>query len=653
MTVYLNARNLMTNYDESDIQAPYNDLVANSSGIVTPGALVVAPNSGMTIQVAAGALLQYISSLSNFYRVYSDAVTNLTIANNSSGSTRIDLICVKFDPTITPDANASNIASILIVQGTAGAGIPATPTNHYVLAEITVASGAASIGAGQITDKRTGVSLSTMLKSAIILTTGGGTTAYTLTPAPAITAYATGQQYTIKINVTNTGPSTINISGLGAKAITKTGAVALAAGELMIDAIYTITYDGTQFQLAGGAGGGGGGTNSFVTTETPSGTINGSNVTFTLANTPVAGTLQIARDGQALYETNDWTLSGATVTMVSAPVTGSVLRASYQITTGTSGNADTLDTFHAAAQPTANMIPVHNASGVLISPIYAPQGFLQNGKLVITVASNNITVALKTLAGTDATAANPIVVRIGDTVRLITAALSVTKNAGTNYHNAGGAELATKEADYFVYLGYNATDGVVIGFSRIPYATCYSDFSATYNDNRFASISTITNAAATDYYENIGRFAATMSAGAGYTWSVPTFTAINLRQVPTRNTRWLAWAPTYTGFSANPSGGVYRYQVTDTTLTAMWYEPNAGTSNSAAKTMTFPFTSSGANANTNVISVLDNSVQLFGKILITAAANTFNLYPGPATTWTTSGSCKTSNGGASVIYELG
>ena len=243
--------------------------------------------------------------------------------------------------------------------------------------------------------------------------------------------------------------------------------------------------------------------------------------------------------------------------------------------------------------------------------------------------------------------------RIGDTVRLITAALSVTKNAGTNYHNAGGAELATKEADYFVYLGYNATDGVVIGFSRIPYATCYSDFSATYNDNRFASISTITNAAATDYYENIGRFAATMSAGAGYTWSVPTFTAINLRQVPTRNTRWLAWAPTYTGFSANPSGGVYRYQVTDTTLTAMWYEPNAGTSNSAAKTMTFPFTSSGANANTNVISVLDNSVQLFGKILITAAANTFNLYPGPATTWTTSGSCKTSNGGASVIYELG
>src|ERR1041385_3880934 len=98
------------------------------------------------------------------------------------------------------------------------------------------------------------------------------------------------------------------------------------------------------------------------------------------------------------------------------------------------------------------------------------QGFLINGKLSVTVASNNLTVALKTLAGNNPSASEPVYVRMQDTVDSITAALSVTKNAGTNWFNAGAAELATKEIDYFVYLGYNATDGVVIGFARIPYA---------------------------------------------------------------------------------------------------------------------------------------------------------------------------------------
>lgn len=173
------------------------------------------------------------------------------------------------------------------------------------------------------------------------------------------------------------------------------------------------------------------------------------------------------------------------------------------------------------------------------SELNAPQGFLLNGKIVPSVSSNNLTVALRTLAGTDPSTSDPIYIRIGDTVRSITSALSVTKNAGTNWCNAGSSELATKEIDYFVYLGYNATDGVVIGFSRIPYGALYSDFSATTTDEKYCAISTITNASASDVYENVGRFAATLSAGAGYTWSVPTFTASNLIQRPIYETRWL------------------------------------------------------------------------------------------------------------------
>ena len=189
-------------------------------------------------------------------------------------------------------------------------------------------------------------------------------------------------------------------------------------------------------------------------------------------------------------------------------------------------------------------------SGAAPLAIQAPQGFLINGKISVTDAAG-ITVAIKTLAGTDPSTTDPVYVRIGDTVRTISAALSVAKADGTNWMNAGSAELATKEIDYFVYLGYNATDGVVIGFSRIPSAAQYSDFSATTTNEKYAAISTITTASATDYYEVVGRFAATLSAGAGYTWSVPTYTAANLIQRPVHETRILDWSPTHSRSTTN------------------------------------------------------------------------------------------------------
>ena len=64
--------------------------------------------------------------------------------------------------------------------------------------------------------------------------------------------------------------------------------------------------------------------------ETPSGTINGVNAVFTLANTPVASTLDLYLNGQ--WQTGggvDYTLSVATVTFVVAPPTSSGLKANY------------------------------------------------------------------------------------------------------------------------------------------------------------------------------------------------------------------------------------------------------------------------------------------------------------------------------------
>lgn len=271
--------------------------------------------------------------------------------------------------------------------------------------------------------------------------------------------------------------------------------------------------------------------------------------------------------------------------------------------------------------------------------LYPPEGFLLNGKIVPSVASNNLTVAIKGMDGNDPSATNPVFVRIGSTIRSITTALSVTKNAATNWCNAGGSELATKEIDYFTYIGYNATDGVVIGFSRISYANLYSDFSATSTNEKYCAISTITNAAAGDDYGVIGRFAATLSAGAGYTWSVPTFTSANLVQRPVYQTRWLDWAPVIVGFSANPTSATYKYQMIGNVIFLVTFQGTAGTSDATNFTETIPFSVVATTGGAMNLAV-DNGTNLTGatRISVVGGGNSAVLATNMATgAWTNTG----------------
>lgn len=70
----------------------------------------------------------------------------------------------------------------------------------------------------------------------------------------------------------------------------------------------------------------------FVVGEIPSGSINSSNTTFTLANTPIAGTVMLYLNGQRMQfgAGNDATISGGTITMLFAPATGDKMIADYQ-----------------------------------------------------------------------------------------------------------------------------------------------------------------------------------------------------------------------------------------------------------------------------------------------------------------------------------
>lgn len=75
-----------------------------------------------------------------------------------------------------------------------------------------------------------------------------GTDTLIATPGAAVTSYTNQQIFYFFAVATNTGPVTINISGLGAKTLVKNGSTPLAAGDIATGMFCQIIYDGTNFQ---------------------------------------------------------------------------------------------------------------------------------------------------------------------------------------------------------------------------------------------------------------------------------------------------------------------------------------------------------------------------------------------------------------------
>lgn len=83
----------------------------------------------------------------------------------------------------------------------------------------------------------------------------GSANAYSVTLNPAPTSYIEGMGVTVKIHTDNTGASTININGLGTKAIKKANGNDVSSGSLKAGSIYTMRYNGSHFVLQGEGGG--------------------------------------------------------------------------------------------------------------------------------------------------------------------------------------------------------------------------------------------------------------------------------------------------------------------------------------------------------------------------------------------------------------
>jgi hypothetical protein len=119
----------------------------------------------------------------------------------------------------------------------------------------------------------------------------------------------------------------------------------------------------------------------FVDNEFPSGNANGSNLTFMLSQAPSPTlSLSLHRNGIALRQGVDYSLSGSTITFIAAaaPQSGDVLTAFYRVT-----GASTTVSFADAEVPAGTLDGVNTAFTVAFSP--NPVGSLQlykNGVLL-------------------------------------------------------------------------------------------------------------------------------------------------------------------------------------------------------------------------------------------------------------------------------
>ena len=182
--------------------------------------------------------------------VISATVFNALTADLASGLTN----CITKDGQSTPTAN-----------------IPMGNNKVTGLAVGTLANDAATLGQVQSTAAK--------------LITISGTDTITGTMSPTLTAYAAGQLFYFVAGGANTGAVTLNVDGLGSRAVTRDGNTALAAGDINSGEMVVVIYDGTRFQMINAA-------NSFGNT-TINGTLTVTGNTTLGANVSIASALAV------------------------------------------------------------------------------------------------------------------------------------------------------------------------------------------------------------------------------------------------------------------------------------------------------------------------------------------------------------------------
>lgn len=155
----------------------------------------------------------------------------------------------------------------------------------------------------------------------------GSASTYVIAPAPVVTSYVTGQQFTFiaaTANSANSGVSTLAVNGLAQKTIKNSAGGSLVVNDIIVGQVITVVYDGTNFQMLNVSGRGYVGLSGA---ETVAGVK-------TFSSSPVAPTPSGATDvaiksyvdGNPITSTNGTTTRGATTASGAQTITHSLGR---------------------------------------------------------------------------------------------------------------------------------------------------------------------------------------------------------------------------------------------------------------------------------------------------------------------------------------
>jgi len=195
-------------------------------------------------------------------------------------------------------------------------------------------------------------SLNNLKNAAYCADTSVSANTITCTTVVGFTGYTAGQAVDVLMANSATAATTININGLGPKAVTYNGTTPMGSGIMTLGGSYRLTYDGTRFVLMGVV-------NTVVTTPSYTTTLTGTTVTI-LAATHGQGTNPFVwcSTSVGLFETCSWSNNGSgdiTVT-VSPSQTGMNINITSGIGGGGGGGSTTVT-------GTANQITVSGSVG--------------------------------------------------------------------------------------------------------------------------------------------------------------------------------------------------------------------------------------------------------------------------------------------------